>query len=137
MIPRLVVDASVLILSADATRAEEFDTLFLGHDVVSPVLAAYEVGHVAHVKRRADFGRDEATRSEAVSELLESVTLIPLEPGDLGAIARVCEEAGLSFYDAAYLELAERDDESRLVTADDRLRKAATRRLGASRVLGI
>lgn len=59
---------------------------------------------------------------------------MPLEPGDLGAVARDCERSGLTFYDAAFLELAARDDASVLVTEDAALRAQAARRLGPRRV---
>lgn len=138
---RIVIDASATLLATSPLvvpeAAERWAELMRDHEAVAPALLAFEVGNVIHRKRPAEFGGSLDARLHAVGTALEGIALLPLEAGDVEAIARVCEEEQLSFYDAAYLELAERDDEALLVTDDDRLRRAATRRLGAERVLGL
>lgn len=134
--PRVVLDSSALLASLDASRPQASDAMreLKGeHEAVAPTLVAWELGNVVHGRRRALFGRTLDERIEVVSALLEGVTLMPLEPADMLAVGRDCEESGLTFYDAAFLELASRDDESVLVTEDAPLRAMAAKRLGKGR----
>ena len=133
---RVVLDSSALLASLDVSKPEASDAMrhLKGEfEAVAPTLVAWELGNVVHGRRRAEFGRDLDERLEVVSALLEGVTLMPLEPGDLLAVGRDCEESGLTFYDAAFLELTARDDEAVLVTEDGALRAQALKRLGKGR----
>lgn len=131
-----MLDSSALLASLDAERPEASDAMrdLKGElDAVAPTLVAWELGNVVHGRRRHLFGRSLDERLEVVDALLEGVTLMPVETGDLMAVGRDCEESGLTFYDAAFLELAARDDEAVLVTEDAALRAQAVKRLGTGR----
>lgn len=133
---RVVLDSSALLASLDVSKPQASDAMrdLKGeNEAVAPTLVAWELGNVVHGRRRNEFGRNLAERVEVVSALLEGVTLMPLEAGDLMAVARDCEESGLTFYDAAFLELVARDDEGVLVTEDAALRAQAQKRLGKGR----
>lgn len=133
---RIVTDASAVLYATSPAlpqAAARWEALLVEHEAVAPTLLALELGNVIQRKRPDEFGRDPAARAEALRVALEGIDLVPLAAGDLGAIARACEEERVSFYDACYLELAERDDESILLTRDDELLRAARRRLGPRR----
>lgn len=131
-----MLDSSALLASLDVARPQASDAmrdLKAQFEAVAPTLVAWELGNVVHGRRRRLFGRTLEERLEVVDALLEGVELLPLEPGDLMAVGRDCEESGLTFYDAAFLELAARDDASVLVTEDAALRAQALKRLGPGR----
>ena len=134
---RVVLDSSALLASLDVARQPEASDAMRDlkgeHEAVAPTLVAWELGNVVHGRRRNAFGRSLDERLEVVSALLQGVTLMPLEAGDLLAVGRDCEESGLTFYDAAFLELTARDDEALLVTEDAALRAQAHKRLGKGR----
>lgn len=108
--------------------------LIAEHDVCAPLLFQWEIGNVLHVKRRTQYG-DRATRIAIVEQLLATTRLEP-QIASRAAIGTMAEEQGLTFYDAAYLVLAQ-EENAELLTEDEKLSKAAARVLGRSRVLDL
>lgn len=137
---RVVVDASALLVASTPLRpdaARAFAQILAEHEVVAPRLLVYEIGNVVLRKRPDEFGRSLADRLAALDAMLDGVLVLPTEAGDLAAAARVAEEERLSFYDACYLELAERGDDVALLTLDARLAEAGRRRLGRGKLLAL
>lgn len=124
----LVVDASSRI--ATLARPKLAGPLFAAHDACAPVLLRWEIGNVIHGKRPAVFG-DLAKRKAIVATLLAPVRLID-QRGREDAIADVVDRTGLTFYDAAYLQLAA-DEGAPLLTEDQQLLEAAGKVLGRNR----
>lgn len=123
----LVIDASALIdLLPRSELAEHIHTQY---DVAAPALVQWETGHVIHTAPRV-FG-DLARRKKIVATLLSPLRLID-QRARSGPIADLVETHGLSFYDAAYLQLAI-DEAAVLLTEDRKLLAAATKVLGSDR----
>jgi len=125
---RLVVDASARIetLGRPALAAH----LFGAFDACAPALLRWEVGNVVHGRHAKEFG-DLAKRKAIVAALLGPVRLVD-QAGREGAIADLVAQTGLTFYDAAYLQLA-LDEGAIVVTQDRRLHAEATKLLGPGR----
>ena len=104
-------------------------------EIVAPALLAWEVGNVVFVKRAADWAEPDAQEDDFAT-VVENVRLVTPDEAALRATAALARRHGVSFYDAAYLELAARGD-AWLVTEDERLLKAARRELGKARALDL
>jgi predicted nucleic acid-binding protein len=136
-----VWDASVAVLAAMDERhdprsatARRVRSLVHGYyGLVAPALMAWEVGNVVHIKLAKRFGRSAEARSNLVDAMLDDIQFARTTPPSWRATARIAERCGLSFYDAAYVEVAARDDVSFVVTEDLRLARAAERLLGKGR----
>lgn len=122
------MDASACIdtLESPASAAR----IFAGHDVCAPALLRWEVGNVVHGRGAAVFG-DARQRKAIVATLLRPMRLVD-QAGREGAIADVARRHALTFYDAAYLQLA-LDEDAALVTQDKALLHAAGKALGDGR----
>ena len=125
---RLVLDASACIDTLAHPRLA--GRLFAEHDVCAPTLLRWEVGNVVHGRQAALFG-DAKQRKLVVATLLRPVRLLD-QAGREGDIAEAARRHGLTFYDAAYLQLA-LDEDAGLVTQDKALRQAAAKALGEDR----
>lgn len=124
----IVVDASVigpLILKDEATGLHPAlkDALATGH-AIAP--AHWPVEILSIVQNAIRRGRvDRGALDDAFTLLrLAGVGIVPLEQAFSGALLDVTLAAGLTVYDAAYLDLA-RTRGARLMTADARLATAA------------
>lgn len=138
----LVVDASVAILTAQ--RAEADPRAGVAREVLplaaerwvlaAPALLKWEVANVVHRQRRGEWP-DAKTRALVVRHVLDGLAF---DDPDLAAVERagaLVERLGITAYDAAYVELAARDEDSLFLTEDDALRAAADRVLGKKRTL--
>lgn len=82
---------------------------------------------MVHRKAARAFGPDVAARQALMDALLEGVSFDEgVAPAVRRRVGELAEACGLSYYDAAYLELAERR-KARLLTEDARLADAAAR----------
>jgi len=124
------MDASACIdtLASPATAAR----ILAQHDVCAPTLLRWEVGNVVHGQQAALFG-DAKQRKAIVATLLRPMRLVD-QAGREDAIADVARRHALTFYDAAYLQLA-LDEDAGLVTQDKALLQAAAKALGDDRAL--
>lgn len=104
--------------------------------LAAPLLAAWEIGNVVHTKKRPAVGGSAEQRREVVELLLTGVELDEPDGFQRGRTGRMAEDHELTFYDAAYLELAERR-EGILVTEDQRLLEAGRSELGVDRSLTV
>lgn len=101
---------------------------------IAPSLLAFEIGNVVHAKKPAVFGRTPPDRVDLVRTLLSDVSLVETDDAARARAGPLAEEERLSFYDACYLDLAA-SRRAALLTEDERLAKAAARRLPKGRVL--
>lgn len=129
---RIVFDASARIETL--ARPELAGTILADHDACAPTLIRWEIGNVVHGKNASTFG-DLAKRKQIVSTLLRPLRLVDQE-GREDAIGYIVSRTGLTFYDAAYLQLAI-DEDARLLTEDKRLAKVAVGVLGNGRVVSL
>lgn len=135
---RVVVDTSALIDAADRRfpdRGETFRYLQGRYPVEAPALIASEAGNVVHRKHPEAFGQDVAERAEVLETLLEGISTVGGGEGQRGRSGWLCDELGLTFYDAEFLELADRGPETVLITQDAQLHEAGRRYLGDDRCL--
>lgn len=100
----------------------------------APHLAAWEVGNVIHAKKPEAFADSVEERRELVELLLTGVELDNPEAFERGRTGRLAEEHELTFYEAAYLELADRE-EGLLLTEDEKLLEAARSEVGVDRAM--
>lgn len=134
----MVVDASTWALQAQSHDprgrvAQQVLPLLLAEmPVCAPVLLGYELGQLFFVKQK-DPSEALRWRLMRVRNLLSDVRLLE---SDWDRIGYVADRHGLSAYDAAYLELAERLDAS-LATEDKELLAAAAASLGAKRAMSL
>lgn len=130
--PRVIVlDASALLDGADASRPEAAETLRdlqARHPCRAPALLAWELGNVIHRKHPDVFG---PRRVELVEVLLDGVDLESSDEPSRARCATLVAETPLTFYDAAYLDLALSVPSGVLVSQDRRLVSVARER-GAS-----
>lgn len=129
MSDRVVLDASFVA----AHLLEETHSAFVARtlrdladrELTSTDLLVWEVGNILRTRRRAS-GLSQLSSDEALAAFEElEIGLAP--PGDaecLGAIGRVADVHTLSFYDAGYLEMADRT-QGVLATLDRKLAVAA------------
>lgn len=130
------MDASALLDSLDADKPEWMDgygRLAAEYDLVAPSLLSYEVGNVIFGRRAKHYGRSAAERIDRFETLLLDVELREPTSESRASGADVAQRYGLTFYDAAYLELAAGIPESLLVSHDAGLIAAARKALGLSR----
>lgn len=130
----IVIDSSALLASHEREQHEELGRLHARSDIIAPVLLGFEVGHVVHSKKPEAFGASAEERAAFVDALLMGVTLVDPDEGTWRRVGALAEADDLSFYDAAFLELAI-EREATLLTEDDRLAKSAVRRIGKTRVM--
>lgn len=124
----LVMDASTVIDTLQNPPLAQH--LVAHHDLCAPALVRWEVGNVVHVKAPDAFGPSEQ-RKRIVALLLSPIRVVD-QAARLDAIADLAESHGLTFYDAAYLQLAI-DEGADLLSQDKALLKAASKELGAER----
>lgn len=133
----VVVDASYLASVFDhdeevREHAEQVQReLSKSQRMISPRLILYELGSVV---RKAHLRVAPGDREAAHHTLLETVRMEATRLESVRRIHSIADEYGLSFYDAAYLQLAIEQDAT-LITDDRFLRTAAERELGAERSL--
>ncbi len=116
--PVSVVDASALSALAFGEPDAPFIADMLdGQTLVAPALIVYEVGNTCWKKcRRAPASA--ANLRQAFADMLRlEIQLLAIEPAQVLVLA---EKSEITFYDAAYLWLADRL-KARLVTLDRRL----------------
>lgn len=102
----------------------------------APSLLAWEAGN-ACLGPRASAPGDVQERAQILLGLLSQVALRDPTPESLLATMRLASEHGLTFYDAAYLELATRGASSVLITQDRELLAAARAAIGPNRALDL
>jgi len=109
---RVVVDASVAfawILATQVTRAGEALRALANADFVAPYIFGFELRNgVLRAERQKRLSREAADL--AVADLLGAVVRLDDPPGPeiMEAAFDIARTSGLSFYDACYLELAQR-----------------------------
>jgi predicted nucleic acid-binding protein len=108
----VIADASALFWRATEGGADALtsDTLSRSQRVwpwISPSLAAFELGNVVHRKQRSRLVGDIAVRKAIFRAADLYAVRVQPTPDGLGEIADICESQGISFYDAAYLQLAQ------------------------------
>lgn len=140
----LVIDANVAVLPAQ--RAEKDPRADVARRVLpaateayglaAPALLAWEIGQIVHRKRAAEWP-DLATRQGTAALLVQDVDLDVPDAAAAERCGSLAEKHAISYYDAAYLELALRKPSGLLVTEDERLRRAAALELGPDRALDL
>lgn len=136
----VVVDASTLVRSmdlADPGQPEALRALIGAHErfpVAAPLLAMWEVGQVVHRKAARAFGHDAPERQRRMDALFAGVEFdAPRAPSDVAErTGSLADRHRVSFYDAAYVELAARRG-GLLLTDDEGQRAAASAALGEER----
>ncbi len=88
-----------------------------GQTLVAPALIVYEVGNTCWKKCRRDPASAANLRQAFADMLRLEIQLLAIEPAQVLVLA---EKSEITFYDAAYLWLADRL-KARLVTLDRRL----------------
>lgn len=135
-----VIDASTLLKSAaketdeeDAAAARAIQPpLAEKFGFSAPQLLAWEVANVIHHKSRPS-DRTSAERAGRLAILLDGIEQVPAEEIDWATVGGLCEEHGLTAYDASYLALALGETEGILVTEDEDLLEAGRSELGVDR----
>jgi predicted nucleic acid-binding protein len=135
------LDASlVLLLGQDRgqdPRAPRFQAIYADlaehFTFVAPELLAYELASAIHGKNRVA-GKGLAVRHHQVEDALAPIVLFPTRAEARLRIGDLVERHGLTAYDAAYLEMAERLG-GVLATEDERLHRVGVKVLGAKRAL--
>lgn len=133
---QMVVDTSAVVDAVDARfpdRGEAFRYLQGSFPTQAPPLLAAEAGNVVHAKHPDAFGDTASERAAVVEELLAGIEIVETPRRSRERCGELVEEAGLTFYDAQFLELAERDDRSLLLTQDADLLDVAKDLLGDER----
>lgn len=128
----LVIDASALLDTMDTERPQCLDAfieLMAVHDCASPALVSWEVGNVMCSRRAHLFGKTPAERASKTHELLAGILLDAPRSASRAASAALAQAHGLTFYDAAYLELARRLEADVFVSHDEALLRAARKEL--------
>lgn len=130
----IVLDASAAIDAMWTARPQwglALSALQSACSSVAPSLLAHEVAHVVHVKRRREFPGTADDRAEVVAGILDGIELVDVDAAAARRIGKIAEAHGVTAYDAAYIDAAERRAGSVLVTQDARLARAAAARLGS------
>ncbi len=140
----VVVDASVLVRAYDrsdpgwSVALTALAGAMARWPVKAPLLALWEIGQVVHRKAADSFGPDPATRNGHLARMLADVDLdTPIDAVETGSrTGALVETLGLTFYDAAYVELAQREAGACILLTDDGvLGTRAGRVLGPGRAL--
>ncbi|MEX0733351.1 MAG: type II toxin-antitoxin system VapC family toxin [Steroidobacteraceae bacterium] len=120
--PVSVVDASALAaLAFGESEAPAIAEMLENQTLVAPALVVYEVGNACWKKCRRD-PASAVVLSKAFADMLKlEIRLLAIEPAEVLGVA---QKHDVTFYDAAYLWLADRL-KARLVTLDSRLQKFA------------
>lgn len=132
----LVVDASLWALQSqpgdprEAVARGVIPKLVGKMPVCAPILIGYELSHLFFAKK-IDPKEHVSFRLRRVGNMLADVRLVE---SDWDRIGYVADRFGLTGYDSAYLELAERLDAS-LATEDEALRRAGAKALGTKKSL--
>lgn len=118
--PVSVVDASALAaLAFGESEAPAIAEMLENQTLVAPTLVVYEVGNACWKKCRRD-PASAAVLSKAFADMLKlEIRLFTIEPAEVLGVAR---KHGVTFYDAAYLWLADRL-KARLISLDRRLQE--------------
>lgn len=135
-----VVDASALLRALDPdgeTARRALVALATERQLCAPMLVVWQMGSVVHRKHPARYGATHEDRQESLSAALSAVGLIHPDDDAIRKTGDLAETHGMSFYDAAYLELALRDGSSILLTVYKELRMIGRRALGADRSLDV
>lgn len=126
---RLIVDASLACAWCFPDEQTDYTQAILravsgSIDALAPRLWAYEVrnGVLTGVRR----GRIPRTHAERFLASLSGLRVGLTDPHSYDAVFALVDRHGLTFYDAAYLDLALREGLP-LASLDDRLRKAAAK----------
>jgi len=123
---KLVIDNSIVLAwcLADESHAiaDAAMQAVIEHGAVVPGIWWYELRNALVVNERR--GRLEPADTQATLTDLRDLSIAIDRDHDEGTILRLARTHGLSIYDAAYLEVAQRS-ELPLGTLDDRLRIAA------------
>lgn len=136
----LVVDTSALVDAIDVAYpewGETFRYLQGRYPIQAPRLIESEAGNVVHAKHPGVFGDDARERSQVVEDLLEGIDPVDPSPLSRDRCGTLVERTDLTFYDAQFLELADRDDDRLLLTQDGPLLDAARDLLGEDRALDL
>jgi predicted nucleic acid-binding protein len=139
-IHRIVVDTSALIDAIDAAHpdwGEAFRTLRGRYRTEAPALIEYEAGNVVHTKHPDVFGDTPGERGEVLETLLEGIEPASTPPSSRKRCGELADGNGITFSDAAFLELADRGEDRVLVTQDEGLLAAARDVLGADRAVDL
>lgn len=131
--PSLVVDTSVLIDGANLDHPQWRDafTYLQGKYLVqAPPLLASEAGNIVHHKQPEVFGENATERSRVLKALLTGIDQRPHREADIERCGRLSETWGLTFYDAEFLSLAAKEEDSILITHDRKLLEAGKQKLG-------
>lgn len=128
----IVVDTSALIHTL--TERALASHLVANYDQIAPRLVQWEVGNVVHFKEPATFG-DIKKRKLVARVLLKHVRVLD-QDARLDEIADLVDKFRLTFYDAAFLQVAI-DEKSDILSEDKKLLAASTNALGAARVWDI
>lgn len=142
---RLVVDASALIRLCEETGgtnaggpvARELAEWHQVFEVSAPSLVAYELANVIHHKLPGSFDETVDERTALIRQLLAPISLVAPDRESITRTGVIAESLGLTAYDAAYVELADRDVDSVLVTEDKVLARQAAALLGNERVFAL
>ena len=130
----MVIDTSALLASHERGVQDKLERLHARSIMLAPALLAYEVAHVVHAKRPDAFGSSADERADLVATLLLGIELVEPTPESTRAAGALAEELKLSVYDASFLGLAASRKAS-LLTEDQALARAATAKLGKTRVI--
>lgn len=117
----VVLDASAALALAmpDEAAAAEQVAAHLSHAApTAPDLFVYEVANVLATAQR--HGRLSASSARRIADLIERLDVRLERPAPVAELAALAVGLGLSAYDAAYLQLAERQG-CPLITGDARL----------------
>lgn len=132
----LLFDASSLV---DLLVADDTPPLRVAYGEHSLDLALYEAGNaVWNIGIAQDQLTDDEIReaTDSLVGLAEELTFARAPGLALGRTMSVARNEGLTFYDSAYLVVAQRDDLT-LVTEDEALREAAGRYVPVATVVGL
>ena len=130
----VVVDASAILDAARPGPSFDAYSKLQGEFVLqAPALVAWEIGNVVHGRRASDHGRSPAERASALELMIAGLDLVPSDARGRRRAGEIAARRGLTFYDASYLEVAERDTTACLVTQDRALLAASKQALGDER----
>lgn len=137
---RVVVDTSALLDAIDASHpewSEAFAYLQGAYPFQAPRLIGSEAGNVVHAKHPDVFGSAVGERVRVLEDLLEGVEPVDPTPEARERCGEIVAETGLTYYDAEFLELAERTGDGLLLTQDAELLSAARELVGRRRAVDL